>query len=192
MLPTLINIVDNQRTNINTTHSYLELYQQILQPRQLTTINVLLVGFQHTPGNVLLWYNFFPNATISAFDHMYRYQLPADLIGNDRINAYPETDAYSRHVANHLEHSGVLFDLIIDNGPRNFECIIRFILIYFPLLSNDGVLIIENIPLLEWCDTFELMIPMQFRNCVHVYDRRNIRHQFDDIVLIVDKRQSIS
>jgi hypothetical protein len=42
----LIDIVDNTKTDKNTTHSYLELYQELLQNRKETTKNILEIGIQ--------------------------------------------------------------------------------------------------------------------------------------------------
>lgn len=183
----LTQLVDNKRTNINTTHSYLDLYQQLLQHQQHSAVQVLELGNIQLGGDILLWYQFFHNATITGIDTMSRHQLPTDLLNNDRIHVYPETDPYDRMVPTYFNNIGTKFDIIIDNGSHSFENMVRFIMLYLPLLNDSGTLIIQNIPQLEWCGTFELIVPMQFQQCIRIYDRRSIKGQFDDIIFVVDK-----
>ena len=54
----LEEIVNNSRTDKNTTHSYLPLYQQLLLSKKETAKNVLEVGVQ-TGGSIQLWNDFF-------------------------------------------------------------------------------------------------------------------------------------
>ena len=59
----LEEIVDNSRTDKNTVHSYLPLYQQLLINKKETAKNVLEVGIQNG-GSIKLWSDFFKNATV--------------------------------------------------------------------------------------------------------------------------------
>jgi hypothetical protein len=64
----LIELVDNSRTDKNTTHSYLELYQELLFSKKETALNVLEVGIYTGGGSIQLWHNFFTNATVYGLD----------------------------------------------------------------------------------------------------------------------------
>ena len=44
MYSTLQQLVDNSRTDKNTTHSYLGLYEELLQTKKYTAKNVLEIG----------------------------------------------------------------------------------------------------------------------------------------------------
>ena len=59
----LTNIVDNSRTDKNTVHSYLQLYQKLLIEKKDTATNVLEVGI-YNRGSIKLWSDFFTNATV--------------------------------------------------------------------------------------------------------------------------------
>ena len=63
----LEEIVDNSRTDKNTVHSYLPLYQQLLINKKETAKNVLEVGIQNG-GSIKLWSDFFKNATVYGLD----------------------------------------------------------------------------------------------------------------------------
>ena len=53
----LEEIVDNSRTDKNTTHSYLPLYQKLLINKRETAKNVLEVGI-YRGGSIKLWSDF--------------------------------------------------------------------------------------------------------------------------------------
>ena len=57
----LEEIVDNSRTDKNTTHSYLPLYQQLLINKKGTARNVLEIGIGHAKrgGSIKLWNDYF-------------------------------------------------------------------------------------------------------------------------------------
>jgi cephalosporin hydroxylase len=59
----LTEIVDNSKTDKNTTHAYLPLYQQLLANKKETATNILEIGVKHG-GSIKLWHDFFTNATI--------------------------------------------------------------------------------------------------------------------------------
>jgi hypothetical protein len=58
----LEQIVDNTRTDKNTTHSYLPLYESLFKNKKETTQNILEIGFQNG-GSIKLWRDYFINAT---------------------------------------------------------------------------------------------------------------------------------
>jgi hypothetical protein len=72
----LIDLVDNSRTDKNTVHSYLNLYQEIFDKKRTTAKNVLEIGIGvPTPditdgGSIKLWHDFFTNATVYGLDIM--------------------------------------------------------------------------------------------------------------------------
>ena len=59
----LEQLVCDFTTDKNTIHSYLPLYQHLLEHKQFTAQHVLEVGI-HAGGSHKLWYDFFTNATI--------------------------------------------------------------------------------------------------------------------------------
>lgn len=53
----LVEIIDNSRTDKNTVHSYLPLYQKLLINKKETANNILEIGIQHG-GSIKLWNDF--------------------------------------------------------------------------------------------------------------------------------------
>jgi hypothetical protein len=63
----LEELVDNSRTDKNTTHSYLPLYQKLLVGKKETAKNVLEIGVCGG-GSIKMWSEFFTNAIIHGLD----------------------------------------------------------------------------------------------------------------------------
>ena len=71
----LISLVDNSRTDKNTVHAYLDLYQKLLENKKNSAKNILEVGIGGG-GSIQLWYDFFLNANIYfIFDIHYQHFL---------------------------------------------------------------------------------------------------------------------
>ena len=68
----LQSLVNNSKTDKNTTHSYLELYERLLQKKKNSAKYVLEVGIgdfgPKNGGSIKLWRDYFPNATIYGLD----------------------------------------------------------------------------------------------------------------------------
>ena len=60
-------IVDNSKTDKNTIHSYLPLYQKLLISKKETAKNVLEVGIDRG-GSIKLWSDFFTNVNVYGLD----------------------------------------------------------------------------------------------------------------------------
>ena len=75
----LLELIDNSLTDKNTTHSYIELYQELLYSKKETATNVLEIGIgnfkEKNGGSIKLWRDFFTNATIYGLD----------ILGIDRV-----------------------------------------------------------------------------------------------------------
>ena len=64
----LLELVDNQRTDKNTLHSYLDLYETLLFSKKETAKHVLEVGVCLLGGSIKLWSDYFKNATVYGLD----------------------------------------------------------------------------------------------------------------------------
>ena len=68
----LEKLVNNSKTDKNTTHSYLPLYQKLLENKKETAKNVLEIGIgdfgEKNGGSIKLWKDYFTNATIYGLD----------------------------------------------------------------------------------------------------------------------------
>ena len=112
-------------------------YSDLFTPRKESTKNILEIGTQYG-GSVLLWRDYFLNATVFALDNI---QCP-NLINQERI-IHIVGDAYSEDFVKRLPNN--FYDIIIDDGPHTYESMVIFLTKYFPLVKSGGLMILEDI-----------------------------------------------
>jgi len=183
----LEEIVDNSRTDKNTRHSYLPLYQQLLIGKKETAKNVLEVGIAGG-GSIKLWHDFFTNANVYGLDIMNVNDVWDGLKNKEKIILYTSSDAYdSNFVLNNFVNKNIKFDFILDDGPHSLESMKEFIKLYTPLMTNDGILIIEDIPYWHYIYKLKYLVPQNLKKFIKIYDLRPNKNRFDDIVFTIDK-----
>jgi hypothetical protein len=141
----LEKIVDNSRTDKNTAHSYLPLYQKLLISKKETAKNVLEIGI-FKGGSIKLWNDFFTNATVYGLDIMNIENVWEGIKNNKKIILYTSTDAYNHDffIKNFL-NKNIKFDFMVDDGPHTLESMKQFIKLYSQIMTDDGILMIEDI-----------------------------------------------
>jgi cephalosporin hydroxylase len=183
----LIEIVDNTRTDKNTVHSYLDLYQNLLVGKKDTAKNVLEVGICYG-GSIKLWNDFFTNANIHALDINNENGIWDYLKTIDKIILYPSTDAYNNDFfVNTFLNKNIKFDFLIDDGPHTLDSMIQFVKLYSQVMTEDGILIIEDLPSLDWVDILTEATPEDKKKYIKSYDLRANKNRFDDIIFTIDK-----
>ena len=140
----LKELIDSSRTDKDTTHSYLDLYQSLLEKKKETAIKVLEIGI-HKGGSIKMWDDFFINADVYAVDILPKERMWEELLNKESIHLYNSEDAYnSGFVQNEFIDNNFHFDMMLDDGPHTLQSMIQFIKLYLPLLKSDGILIIEG------------------------------------------------
>jgi hypothetical protein len=184
----LLDLVDNSRTDKNTCHSYLDLYQELLKNKRETAKNVLEIGV-HKGGSIKLWYDYFPNANIYGLDILKIKDIWSEIRNKDRI-MLGCFDAYKEDfVTNHFLNKNIKFDFMLDDGPHTLESMKKFIQLYTQLMTDNGILIIESLQSFEWIEILKNEVPENLKQFIKVYDLREIKNRYDDIVFTIDKTQ---
>ena len=166
----LIELVDNDRTDKNTIHSYLPLYEELLKNKKYTAENVLEIGIGDNNqgitngGSIKLWRDYFTNSTVHAVEIKKMDDIWEGIENDDRIVIYDSTDAYSKLFVDSLKNQNVYFDMILDDGPHTLVSMIECILRYYPLLKEDGILIIEDIQSIELLHSLIAVVPDELKN----------------------------
>lgn len=188
MTTTLIDLVDNTKTDKNTIHSYLDLYHKLLESKRDSAKNVLEIGILKG-GSIKLWHDYFLNAQIYGLDIIHEKDVWEEIKNKDRIHLYTETDAYNEtFVQNEFVDNSLSFDFILDDGPHTLESMVKCIELYTPLLSQKGLLVIEDIQKPEWINTLANTVPDYLKKYIKVYDLRQNKGRYDDLVFSIDKR----
>ena len=155
----LIDLVDNSLTDKNTCHSYLDTYNKLLTKKQYTAKNILEVGI-FKGGSIKLWNEYFINAIIYGVDIMDIKNVNDILKNNEKIILYTSINAYDNNfVKTHFIDKKITFDFMLDDGPHTLDSMVSFIRLYSPLMTDDGILAVEDIQSIEWIDTLKNAVP---------------------------------
>jgi len=183
----LEQLADNTRTDKNTDHSYLPLYQKLLISKKETAKNILEVGIQRG-GSIKLWSDFFTNATVFGLDIMDSANLWEGIANKEKIILYTSTDAYNHDFFHtHFLQKNIKCDMMLDDGPHTLDSMKQFIKLYSQIMTNDGILIIEDVQSWDWIDILKNEVPEELKPFIKIYDLRLNKNRYDDIVFTIDK-----
>lgn len=188
----LSDYCDNRLTDKNTTHSYLDLYQELFKLKQDTATHVLEIGIgpaKHmNGGSIIMWADYFKNASIYAVDIISINDVYPSLISHPRIFLNTSNDAYNPYFFKNMFLSkNMLFDVVMDDGPHTLESMITFIKLYSRVMKEDGILVIEDVQDIQWIDMLSQETPEHLKQYIEVYDRRPVKNRYDDIVFVINK-----
>ena len=185
----LQELVDNRRTDKNTVHSYIDVYETLFKDRKISTKNLLEIGIDVGGGSIKLWNEYFINAKIYALD-IINIDKVWNGIKKDGILLYTSSDAYDKSLFHERFHDKLgTFDIVIDDGPHTLESMKIFIELYLDLLNDKGILIIEDVQDISWIHSLRDYVPENLKRYIEVYDLRHIKNRYDDIIFAVNKDQ---
>ncbi|MCF3591006.1 tetratricopeptide repeat protein [Planktothrix agardhii 1029] len=127
--------------------SYLFVYDQILKSYRNMNVRLLEIGVQNG-GSLEIWSKYFSNAKLI---------VGCDINPNCARLTYKDSrihvlvgDANSDEVKSNVIELSKSFDIIIDDGSHYSSDIIKSFAIYFPLLEDGGIYIIEDLHTSYW------------------------------------------
>lgn len=168
-----------KRTDKGTTHSYLGVYEELMAPRRQSAREVLELGVQHG-GSIRLWLEYFAGATVTGLDLA---DQGADLGGEARVRFWLR-DAYDPACVAALADRR--YDVVVDDGPHTLESM-KFVASHYSLLlAPGGLLVIEDVPRIEWVPEIVAAFPPEVRARASFVDLRGVKGQFDDILVVLD------
>jgi GR25 family glycosyltransferase involved in LPS biosynthesis len=178
-------------TDKNTTHSYFSTYNELFKPIRQNAKNILEIGignfFAKNGGSILLWKMFFKNALIHGVDIISADRLYDIILIDKNIKTYMNSDAYDLNFVDNFKNTNTKFDVIIDDGPHTLESQCKCIQFYSKLLSDNGILVIEDVQDIKWIEKFKEITPPELRKFIHVYDLRGNKNRYDDILFVINK-----
>jgi len=182
----LVDLVDNSKTDKNTLHSYLNTYEELFSSRKEFNNNILEIG-THLDGSIKLWSDYFTNSNIFGVSKN-KTQEWDNLIKNDKVQLINDNAYNIDFIKKNFIDKNIKFDIIIDDGPRNLESMIFFAKHYSELLSDKGILIIEDIQSPDWipliCESFPTKcIDI---NKISIIDLRAKKFRYDDILIVYE------
>lgn len=193
--PILKQLVNNVKTDKNTTHSYLDLYEKLLYTKKNTARNILEIGIGYpgdNGGSIKLWHDYFINANIYTLDIQHINDVWDEIKNNNRINLITSTDGYNEINFKELFlDKNIKFDMMLDDGPHTLESMKQFIKLYSQIMTEDGILMIEDVQAIEWLDELKDVVPENLKKYIRCYDLRANKGRYDDIVFVINKSMKI-
>jgi hypothetical protein len=188
----LKSLVDNSLTDKQSSHNYLDLYESLLNKKKHSAKNVLEVGIgdfnEKNGGSIKLWREYFTNATIYGLDILDKNRVIDELLHDDRVKLYTSVDAYdSDFFNNNILSQNIKFDFLLDDGPHTLDSIVKFVRLYSRVISDDGILIIEDIQKMEYTNYLMKEVPEELKKYAKIYDIRHLSWCSDNIVFVIDK-----
>jgi hypothetical protein len=186
----LKDLIDDSLTDKNTTHCYIEIYEKLFEKKKYDSNVILEIGigdlYKKNGGSIKLWRDYFPNSTIYGLDIRDIRHVNDEIINKDRINLYTSTNAYDKNfIEKEFINKNIKFDILIDDGPHTLDSMIFFIKNYLPLLKEDGIFVIEDIPDINWVSKLQENVPEEYKNKCKVFDLREKKKRYDDILFCI-------
>lgn len=180
------------QTDKNTNHSYIDLYEKLLNKKRTSATNIIEIGIGPESwgcgGSIKMWRDYFINANIYAVDIIPMHHLWNGIKNQERIKLYTETDGYNlEFFRTEFLNKNIKFDMLLDDGPHTLESMKTFIKLYSQVLKEDGILIIEDVQDISWLKELEDVVPLEMKQYIKTYDLRHIKNRWDDIVFTIDK-----
>ena len=185
----LKDLINDNTTDKNTVHSYLDTYEELFESKKHENINVLEIGI-HYGGSIKLWRDYFTNAQIYGVDVINESDgiiRENSILVDPHIKLLTRVNAYDHSFINFLKSKK--FDILIDDGPHTFDSVVFFVQYYLPLLNDGGVMVIEDIQHWDWIDKLSDLVPNNLKDKIRVYDLRKNKNRYDDILFVVDLRK---
>jgi hypothetical protein len=184
-MSTLVDLVENSVTDLNTTHNYLGVLEPILSPLRDNSLNILQVGVLHG-GEMQLWDKYFSNAMLYGLDYQTQDVYRVPFFYQDNVKIYAAGRPYdSVYIQENFIDKGLKFDLIFEDiSPRNFETQSAALEIYKQLLNPGGMLFILDIQSDYDYHRVKNILPEIEHECCHLIDVRHTRGRWDDMILV--------
>jgi hypothetical protein len=99
------------------------------------------------------------------------------------IDAYDETFFNSNFLSKNIK-----FDVMLDDGPHSVNSQQKFIQLYSQLLTENGILIVEDVQSPSYIEELNSVVPDHLKNFVKVYDLRKQKGRYDDLIFTIDLR----
>lgn len=181
----LKELVDNTRTDKNTLHSYLDVYDPLFLRLKDTAKNVLEVGVSDG-GSLKLWFDYFTRANVWAVDSCPVNPVWADILCKERVHILTGLHAYCERTVGILRDMQVKYDMILDDATHTPDDQVYFVKNYLPFLTDTGVFVVEDVPTMEAAYMVLNAFPERVRPFVEILDRRALKNRSDDILVILD------
>jgi hypothetical protein len=182
-------------TDVDTTHSYADVYESYFSTIRDQSINVLLVGVEHNNylgGFLHACHDYFPNATFYVVDHNSPEKFDT-FFNEPNINLYSQASIHDHDfIVNTFVNTDIRFDLIIEDvSPRALANMAKIVKEYSVLLKPNGMMFIEDLEYPDNTVVLDAELPAYLQGCSQIFDLRTVKGRYDDILYLVTAPASV-
>lgn len=166
-----------------TTHSYLEVYSEILEPYRKTAKNILEIGL-FTGDRLRVWEDYFTGKVYGIDCDIQPHGGLANLKpmideGTHNIFIMDATDI----VTIKWNFPGTKFDVIIEDAGHDVTQQLQLYKAWKPYLSENGIYIIEDVQNIDRDE--ELFENIDSEKSVTTIDLRSNKGRYDDVLVVI-------
>jgi len=179
----LRNLITNgdYGTDKDTTHSYIDFYEDFFAEYSEKEVTVLEIG-TGCGGATELWHDYFLNGKIYGIE-INKHDILTKLNEKERITIYQGTDCCSMDTVEMIRSQGLVFDIIIDDASHTLQSQIFSAKYWTELLNDDGLFVIEDVQHIDYCPKIIDSLPEKLKLSSKTEDRRSLKNRFDDILV---------
>lgn len=157
--------------------TYPRAYSRLLASLKNTTDSVLEIGTAGG-GSLIAYRDWFPNATVIGIDPFFAPALPPNII-HYKLDAYGPAGVHAA-----LHHAP--FAMTLDDGPHSIESQEAFVRLYPPMLSDDGVAIVEDVQSPGHISRLFRAMPEGFTG--YAIDMRMADDRYDSLIFVIERK----
>jgi len=166
----------------DTTHSYLEIYEDILAPYRFSAKNILEVGLM-SGESLRMWVDYFKGTVYGMDCDIKPIAGLADLTQaiSDGLNVIIGDASNPFDIAKHF--LGVKFDVVVEDANHNIQQQLDIYKNINPYLNKGAIYIIEDVQGID--KDRELFENIDPEKEVEIIDRRGVKNRYDDVLVII-------
>lgn len=168
---------------------YYPILEALFEMKREESEEVLEIGIGKGVS-IYLWNEYFKKAIIYGIDMDDKIMIP-EIKNREKIKLYFGR-AYNMNTVKKW-FKGKTFDIIIHEGNNNLLSLKQVLKIYMPLLSEKGILLIEDLKHWEWVYILKELVGKEMEEYIEVYDMRFIRgtkEDSDKILFVINKTKT--
>lgn len=164
-------------------HSYLEVYENLFEPRRATAKNVLEIGLM-SGESLRMWTEYFHNASVYGMDITIKpIDGMADLTQAIAEGYHVKIGDASNPKEIEKYFKGILFDVVVEDANHNIEQQVEIYNALKPYLAKDAIYVIEDVQDIDSTrNIFETLDP---KKSITILDRRSIKDRYDDVLIVI-------
>jgi SAM-dependent methyltransferase len=169
-----------------TVHSYIEVYEKLLEPCRHTAKKMLEIGIL-TGESLRMWEEYFDKSEVHGIDGSDqplggRYDLrPMIAEGTHHIHLLDATDMAQVWI--HFE--GMLFDVIIEDADHDLWQQLALYKLFKRHLAPGGIYVIEDVKDLDQPEVRASLEAIDPGKTVKIIDLRGNKGRFDDVLVVI-------